>query len=373
MGLIIPEGNALTLTRSPGTPPHDCRDISPAASGRYWVATDSGLAGYAKGAWKFHSLAVSELPSNEISGLLTDGPDLWIALSAGLARVTGGQWKIYTSADSGAPIKGIRSMVKDSIGNVWFATAAGLIRFDGTGWTKITNAQIYGTQTTSGPAVIAFDRKGGLWIGGNGLTYYDGMKFTTYTTFNSNLPSNNVTGLALDDSNRVWAGTEIGLIELDPATLTTTAYTSTTSTLPYDRVNGILSDGNGGVWIGTSAGIIRFNGHDWSDYYYGANSPMKSADVHAMMLDHAGALWFTTNDGLYRFDDGKWGRWNSANSELPQLEITALAEYVDGAIWMGTRNSGIAVYDAAITTAVPSPAPPVDPEKGDAENILNLY
>jgi Predicted periplasmic ligand-binding sensor domain len=56
---------------------------------------------------------------------------------------------------------------------------------------------------------IAIDGQGNKWIGtsGGGLAKFDGVKWTIYNTSNSGLPGNWVTAIAIDGQGNKWIGT----------------------------------------------------------------------------------------------------------------------------------------------------------------------
>jgi sugar lactone lactonase YvrE len=62
-------------------------------------------------------------------------------------------------------------------------------------------------------SAIAIDAQGNKWIGtrGGGLAKFDGVNWTVYNTSNSGLPDYAVTAIAIDAQGNKWIGTERGL------------------------------------------------------------------------------------------------------------------------------------------------------------------
>ena len=60
---------------------------------------------------------------------------------------------------------------------------------------------------------LTIDEKADKWIGTtNGLTKYDGTKWTIFNTFNSGISSNFIVSLTIDVNGNIWIGTNNGLV-----------------------------------------------------------------------------------------------------------------------------------------------------------------
>lgn len=74
---------------------------------------------------------------------------------------------------------------------------------------------------------------------------------------------------------------------------------------------------------------------------------LPQATVLTITQTQDGYMWFGTYEGLLRFDGVKFSVFNSANVELMKNNsVSALAEGSDGALWIGTRGSGVLRYSA---------------------------
>ncbi|MEO8070307.1 MAG: two-component regulator propeller domain-containing protein [Acidobacteriota bacterium] len=70
--------------------------------------------------------------------------------------------------------------------------------------------------------------------------------------------------------------------------------------------------------------------------------PQDSARAIAQTVD--GALWVGTDEGLARFDGTEWTHFARATDGLPSSSVTALAASRDGSIWIGTP-AGVSHFD----------------------------
>ncbi|MEO1084518.1 MAG: two-component regulator propeller domain-containing protein, partial [Acidobacteriota bacterium] len=72
---------------------------------------------------------------------------------------------------------------------------------------------------------------------------------------------------------------------------------------------------------------------------WGVNDGLPMDSVLDFLLSEKGYLWVATQEGLARFDGVRFERFDRSNlPELPHHQATALAEGVDGAVWIGTER-----------------------------------
>ena len=189
------------------------------------------------------------------------------------------------------------------------------------GWTNYTNGQWVRAVSVQGNKI---------WIGTNGgLVMLDTItgSMTFYNHANSGLPSNDVRSLAIDGSN-IWIGTRGGgLAKFDGTNWT--VYNRSNSGLPNDDVSSLAKDGNY-IWIGTyGGGLAKFDGTNWTVYYTG-NSNLPSNDVYALAIDRSNIgrsnIWIGTDGGglaVYNTESGiteaKGNRLNSIMKVMPSL------------------------------------------------------
>jgi len=187
-------------------------------------------------------------------------------------------WRLYKQADSiSIGNSFITGLAADRQGNVWIGTwKSGLVKFDGKNWTlyKQNNSQI--AKNMIGDVFV--DNLGRVWItyfyspGGtpeapSGVTMFDGTKWTTYTTNNSGLLSNEAHTIAFDSQNRAWIGVSGGISVFDGETWT--SFSPANSGIKADKVSAIAFDENDRAWIGTygeTQGINLFDGEEWEFY-----------------------------------------------------------------------------------------------------------
>ena len=142
--------------------------------------------------------------------------------------------------------------------HLWIGTKNGGVaqRF-GDEWVFYNSTQnnLFSDQITA----LTIDNSGFTWIGyasTDRLSYYDGTSWQSYYAFPNRYKINT---LYVDNRNRLWAGTDHGLMKKDGAISTLYNYDNTG--LNINNINGIVVDNNGYVWITTyDAGLFRFRG-----------------------------------------------------------------------------------------------------------------
>ncbi|MDX1702616.1 MAG: hypothetical protein R3250_18440, partial [Melioribacteraceae bacterium] len=128
------------------------------------------------------------------------------------------EWIRYTKDCCNLKSNNITSVVIDSSGGKWFGTDNGLMHFDGTNWTnyqKTTDGNSIPSNQINDLAMESSLTAGErIWIAtDNGAVVVDSIfgeliYDTTYQEVNSDLLSNNVMTIFIDNNNVKWFGTD---------------------------------------------------------------------------------------------------------------------------------------------------------------------
>jgi ligand-binding sensor domain-containing protein len=191
-----------------------------------WIGTAAGVNLYeqATGKMRFFNYEDS-LPNYFYWAMLQDKNNtIWFGSNGGLFYKEPGAYKFYSlrhhpvlKAYAGY---GTRSMLEDTRGNLWIGlNGRGLILYD----TKQQNTKYWkALGTTDNPlgtiiTSIAEDKKGNIWFSsyyGLASYNYETDKFTTYSDVRT-MESLQISGLKVDDEDRLWLATARGLLMLD--------------------------------------------------------------------------------------------------------------------------------------------------------------
>lgn len=367
--------------------------------GKHWFGTNGAVNTFDGATWG----TISNDRLLSINDMAKDAAgNLWFASGFyGIFKFNGSTWTNYTKDDGLASNTATTIAAEGNI--IWVGTGgSGISRFDGTSWTTYKIGDLSSIDNTIHDIAIA--PNGTKWFGsGNGmggsgggggtLTSFDGTTWTTYTAENSDLISSYVFAVAVDSSNVVWAGTELGVSRFDGATWTSytpadglanrwvtsifingsevwfgtldgisrlvgSTWTTfrTTDRLPHNSLYTLGSQGKD-VWfsggdlfvINTLNRATKFDGTTWTDYFYGEG--LDTPEVHAMAADAYGKMWFG-GWGIFSFDGATWQKHVD-----PYGSGTTYAIAFDGALkWFYTRRSfssseWISRYDGVSWTA----------------------
>lgn len=310
--------------------------------------------------WSQLTVHNSFLPSQGVNAILPDS-DGWVIIGGDLGAAFWSppttsdmpdNWVVYNTTNSGLSHNRVLSLALDDEGAVWFGTQAGLSRFDGLDW-QVFRAQDMGLERDSVHTLIR-GSGGSLWIGTNsGAALFSGGEWTAYTEDNSGLVSNAVFSLAIQtasDGDLVWFGTLGGVSRLDTGTGEWLTFTPSDFGTIWGTAASLEIDSQGRLWAATLGGGLNvYQEGEWTNYRT-ANSGLPYNHIQEVIEVQPGLLWLgvsipnTTGGMLVSYDGENWQIFNTSNSGYSGAEPTALAVDDTGRVWIGTRTSGIDLY-----------------------------
>lgn len=125
----------------------------------------------------------SQLPSNNVLSVFTDGSTQWYGTDEGLAKHSGTEakknWQSYFQQD-GLISNVIQCINRDLTGKMWFGTPSGISVFDGSQWISYTKSDgLIGNNVLC----IAVDLDGSLWFGtDSGVSHFESGTWRNYIT-----------------------------------------------------------------------------------------------------------------------------------------------------------------------------------------------
>lgn len=302
----------------------------------YYTTAGGGIGAFDGTAWRELVVAGEIAPGNRIYDLSQDeNGAVWIGALGGAARVSpdvAAGAELFTTANSPLPSADIRVVQPGGAGGIWFG-AEGVSFYDGAAWTSYTTAD--GLAGSPVQAIVADDQNR-TWIGTQaGLSIWTGSTFFNLTTDNG-LPSNDITAL-LSDGDVIWIGTRGGgLLRFQDNQLQ--VFNRSNIALPGDQVTALAQTGDGALWIGTDQGLARF-----ADNAVEPVEPLAAMPIVALATGPDGAIWAADGAGaLYQFDGEAWTPF--ALSLTPGPQISALLVDGRGDLWVGYGQGGLARY-----------------------------
>jgi ligand-binding sensor domain-containing protein len=135
-----------------------------------------------------------------------------------------------------------------------------------------------------------------------------------------------------ETERHIWIGTTTGVWQINKRNDKAVKYTSGNSVLPSDNVTGICVGKYGQVYIATSKGILHYDNFAML-VINTENSGLPSNDITSIATDDHGIIWVGTSDkGLVKMYNGKCKVYNTDNSDLSSDRITALEKDSQGGI-----------------------------------------
>ncbi|MDR7100737.1 diguanylate cyclase (GGDEF)-like protein/PAS domain S-box-containing protein [Lysobacter niabensis] len=294
---------------------------------------------------------------------------LWIGATQGLYRLASdGRSLLRVWPADGEPEIEVGAIVEAPDHRLWLSLSAqGVLRFDpATGRSLQLREQ---SGVTSGLAEDSFnalmiDRGGMLWLGGQfrGVTVADprGTRFNYVLDLETGPGHNAATDdsvrtVAQDTSGALWIGTDNArLLRYDIAGDRFEDYTPRLPlpTMPVaPRVMAMVRDRDGSLWAATEHGLMRLDPRSGSIEQVPLGSYTNVA-IRSLMLARNGALWMGTADsGALRYspDDGEvlhYGYRDGDRHQLSHPAVHAMLEDRRGRIWLGTGD-GLDLLDPA--------------------------
>jgi len=192
-------------------------------AGMIWVGTSQGVSEFIPNATGANTLAGkwrklttgSLIPTEPIYAIAANpySNTIWFGtFSQGVVWYDGDlDWGIDAPRDAPFPFS---SLLFDVTRTVWFGTLgdwAYKYSIDTFEWTHVIGDTTNGGGLASIVNAIATDNRGTVWFGTNqGLTKYDGAKWSTFTQGNSSLPGDVIRALYVDNNRNLWIGTMNG-------------------------------------------------------------------------------------------------------------------------------------------------------------------
>ena len=312
-----------TQSKNPGDNVH-C-SLQDKAGNLWFGTTGDGVFKY-NGKSFIQFTATNGLNSNMVNHIFEDKDGkIWVGTEAGLCLYDGKTFaKIQIPLPKNLPPNknqsyrnshGVFSIMQAKNGKLWFATIDGVYTYDGKFFTPFkVNEGVggYGSSNNNMEYILE-DKAGNIWFGGRGnegVYRYDGKSIT-------NFKIKELSSIRFDSTRigRNWAWPQ-------------------------------LQDKNGNIWFSNWDGVYRYDGKSFTSF---AKKDGLSGDMVARIIeDKKGDLWFG-GDGLSRYDGKSFTSFTTKDG-LINNGIWSILEDNTGNFWVGTRETGLYLYDGKTFT-----------------------
>ncbi len=144
---------------------------------------------------------------------------------------------------------------------------------------------------------IVQDGKGFVWFGtSSGLSRFDGVRFRNYTKEDLGLESAYVISLCLDDRDRLWVGTDLGVTIYDPETDRFEPFVrrSDRGTSIRNKVNALCKGPDGVIWISVNnQGLFAYDARNDAlcNYFCENGRQTLPVNIRSLHADDSGGIW----------------------------------------------------------------------------------
>ncbi len=303
-GIAKLEDNGFKLyTTKQGLTSNKISDIIEDRAGNVWVATvDGGLNKIVPGSFKLLS-SLDGLSDKPIQSIYVNkkGETLFGSWGGGIHVFNGKKIKQIVSGN-GLDWKIILSMQEDSIGNLFVGTHMHGFEMlkvspsDSVSYDSLLHLSIIKSFENRFVASGKMDLNKNVWLAdfnGNGLTKYGYNYFEKYFVKNG-LSSNNVSCIAVDNSNDIWlAYNGNGISKISENKIT---HFTTSNGLPSNVVHSVFVDSENKIWIGTNKGLAIYNGKEFT--LMDVKDGLSSNVILNLVEDNNKRIWAGTFKGL---------------------------------------------------------------------------
>jgi ligand-binding sensor domain-containing protein len=316
--------------------------VQPVAEDLAWLASESGdicLFSVSDQRCRIFQAGQPGMAAGPVTALAPISPEEVAYASAqnGISVFDGEQWRLLSLPDQALAGNRTRALAGDQDGFMWVASDGGVQQIN----PSFLAARWRFDEENSGLATvdartIFVDSANRIWVGGRGVSVYDGARWTNFTT-GDGLAADEVMAIAEDSQGRIWIGTRAGLSIWNGVGF----FNLTRATgLPSDDITALLAQDNG-MWIGSNGGgLYRFE-QNQLQVFTAQNADLPGDVITALALDAANRLVIAANRRLVRFDDGEVQTMDGA----PEETILTLLTDAEGRLWAGSLDNGLFVLE----------------------------
>ncbi|GGJ02895.1 hypothetical protein GCM10007978_45550 [Shewanella hanedai] len=259
-------------------------------------------------------------------------------------------------AEQGLSMNTVNDIVTDDQGFLWIATQAGLNRYDGKHFKFYQTSQNNTGPTDKHIKKLFFGKAKQLWLltNSNGINQYlpDSDTFIPFNESNSPLPNHEIIDLYQDAKGNLWLATHNnGLIHFSPTQnkilnhLFLSSENEQGQNATNNRISMILGDKFDQLWVVSDKGLSSISNGNNITHYPEVNH-LLAGSITSLEADKNHALWIGTKEkGLYLFDkQAKTLQHLDATSALNSDSINQLKTDMYGNLWIAIHGKGLAKY-----------------------------
>ncbi len=194
---------------------------------------------------------------------------LWVSVkSHGIWKYDGTEWEHFTSQDLPhsfqrdvpEPLGVVYDILEDNSGIIWFACQYGiLISYNEGEWNYYKPFSELTKTLNPDLRFLMIDEQNRIWISseGEGVSVFDGEKYSIIDKSTTGLPSNTIRKIINDNNNVKWISTDRGLVKYESESIK--IYTTENSEIIGNNIFDLAMTDNNELWILTTNGISIYS------------------------------------------------------------------------------------------------------------------
>jgi signal transduction histidine kinase/ligand-binding sensor domain-containing protein len=318
-----------------GLPQNSVHQIFQSRDGYIWIATEGGVARFNSIDFKvFNHENTAAFTSDDICCFTQDSAgSLWIGTADGLLTYSAGTFRRFSTTD-GLPSGAITSLAAGDDGTVLVVTGNGVTRFDGRRFSPLP------LPSSAIPSAVVSAGDGSIWIAStSGVLQYRHGQFRSQS-FSPGLSTAGIESLGVLPGDGLWLRTANALTLYQNDQLRTL---QAGREIPATRIQSVLADSRGDLWIGTNQGLFVMD--KISDRLQPLTA-LGSNSILSIFQGREGNLWIGTETS--GFDILRQQNFHTLPG-LPDHVITAITQTSGGAMWVGTNGDGLSRWQSGTT------------------------
>ncbi len=246
--------------------------------------------------------------------------------------------------NEGLPAGQVYDVAFTEDGYVWFGTAYGLVKSDGVSFETFGEEHGFNDEIVND---LFVDDEGNLLIS----TYYDGVsKFyqdsIIYPKEFSFLSGKDVSSIKQANSGEYWFGTTAdGIYIRDLETGELDSLNTSNSEIPSNTVWDIFLDNNGEVWISTHSGVFIVDKSKNFIHAFTQENGLSDLIAYHVFKSKDGNYWVSTSNGITIIDGEDYSArqiYEVADQKLGY--VYNINQDREGRIWIATERNGLFWY-----------------------------
>lgn len=178
---------------------------------------------------------------------------------------------------------------------------------------------------------LAIDESDRLWVGTqNGLWRYNEKEWILYTILDG-LPSNKINTIATGSYGLIAVGTNKGIGLYNSGQW---KKYDTTNGLPESNISSLAFGSRKEIYAGTENGLVKIA--DSTVTVFDTSDGLLSTNITSLFFDSQKQLWIGSPNGVTIHSSTSWKRF-----KFPNTIVKSFTEQNSGTIWIGTNNGAI--------------------------------